>query len=282
MYPYHKAPAMSHLSAERLAALADPGTMPDAREHDHLAQCSDCARERQAYAALVHGANAERLAIATPITGWDAIAAGLRAEGLIGAGARPSTQQLARVTGPRTQGDRTQAGRVRVFGRSSLAGRAPWLRAAAAIALLAGGVAAGRASALAGPLAVAPPLPAATVADGGTAFGASAVWPAEDLIPEYRTTAEAEAALQRLEVAYQHAAAYLAGSDTAGRLDATEDYRTRLVALDRASRTMREAMEQAPYDPVITGYYLTTLGEREATLRQLNVAVPATARLNSF
>ena len=129
---------------------------------------------------------------------------------------------------------------------------------------------------------LAAPVPAATVAEAPNTFGAPAAWPAEELIPEYRSASEAEAALQRFEVAYQHAAAYLAGSDTARRLDATEDYRTRLVALDRASRTMREAMEKAPYDPVITGYYLTTLGEREATLRQLNVAVPAGARLNSF
>lgn len=249
---------MPHLSAERLAALADPGASPAAHEHDHLAQCSACATERHAFAALVHGAAAERRAIAAPLTNWDGIAAGLRREGLIGASPAHGSSRNMRI-----------------------AGRG-WLRAAAAIALVAGSLAAGRLSAVAGPLAVAAPLPAATASDAELAFGAPAAWPAEDLIPEYRSTAEAEAALQRLEVAYQHAAAYLAGSDTARVLDATEDYRTRLVALDRASRTMREAMEKAPYDPVITGYYLTTLGEREATLRQLNVAVPAGARLNSF
>jgi hypothetical protein len=260
---------MPHLSAERLAALADSGVMPEAHEHDHLTHCGECALERRAYAALVHGANAERRAIAAPLTTWDGIAAGLRAEGLIG-------DASARGTPPgAVQPRNVQAMGMRVVGSS-------WLRAAAAIALLAGGAAAGRASAVAGPLAVASPIPAVTTAEGGDAFAAPAAWPAQDLIPEYRTAAEAEAALQRLEVAYQHAAAYLAGSDTASRVDATEDYRTRLVALDRASRTMREAMEKAPYDPVITGYYLTTLGEREATLRQLNVAVPAGARLNSF
>lgn len=267
---------MPHLSAERLAALADAGVTSEAHEHDHLAQCSACALERQAYAALVHGAAAERRAIAAPLTDWDGIAAALRKEGLIGgAGARSAPPQAV-VTGgaalavphPGTTRGVRRGGRM-------------WLRAAAAVALLAAAVAAGRASAVAGPLAIAS-IPAASPTGGDAGFGASAAWPAAELIPEYRSTAEAEAALQRFEVAYQHAAAYLAGSDTARQLDATDDYRTRLVALDRASRTMREAMEQAPYDPVITGYYLTTLGEREATLRQLNVAVPAGARLNSF
>lgn len=272
---------MPHLSAERLAALADPGTVPEAHEHDHLAHCSQCALERQAYGALVQGANAERRAIAAPLTNWDSIATALRAEGLIGAVATGAAQP-----GRAVAGRHLRAGAAQAPPRSVEFGRAAWIRAAAAIALLAGGLAAGRASAVAGPLAVAASLPAATAAaapaDVRNPFGAPAAWPAEDLIPEYRTAAEAEAALQRLEVAYQHAAAYLAGSDTVSRMDATEDYRTRLVALDRASRTMREAMEKAPYDPVITGYYLTTLGEREATLRQLNVAVPAGARLNSF
>lgn len=268
---------MPHLSAERLAALADPDAMPEAHEHDHLAHCSACTAERRAYSALVHGANAERRAIATPLTNWDSIAAGLRAEGLMGVVGTRGAQPRSVVTG-RHPG----RGPTEVRPRRVAFGRAPWLRAAAAIALLAGGVAAGRVSAVSGPLALTSSLPAATPAVARVAFGAPAAWPAEELIPEYRTAAEAEAALQRLEVAYQHAAAYLAGSDTMSRLDATEDYRTRLVALDRASRTMREAMEKAPYDPVITGYYLTTLGEREATLRQLNVAVPAGARLNSF
>jgi hypothetical protein len=33
---------------------------------------------------------------------------------------------------------------------------------------------------------------------------------------------------------------------------------------------------------VINGYYLTTLGQREATLRQLNTALPVSLRLDSY
>jgi hypothetical protein len=58
--------------------------------------------------------------------------------------------------------------------------------------------------------------------------------------------------------------------------------RTRLAALDGTRRVLGEALNQAPYDPVINGYYLTTLGQREATLRQMNVGAPASMRLTSY
>lgn len=247
---------MPHLSAERLAALADAGELPREHESDHLTQCAECAAERAAYQALVLGAREERRTIATPVTNWSGIAAALRDEGML----QPSSAR----------------------GRAGAWARHGWMRAAAAAMLLACGIAAGRMSAVAGPLAVGAPEAQVVVGDGRVAGGDVSQLTADELIPTYATVAEAEAALERYEVAYQHAAAYLAGSDTSDRLDATEDYRTRLAALDRAGRTMREAMEKAPYDPVLTGYYLTTLGQREATLRQLNVAVPPGARLNSF
>ena len=59
-------------------------------------------------------------------------------------------------------------------------------------------------------------------------------------------------------------------------------YRSRLAALDQVISTTRAAMRQAPHDPVINGYYLTTIGQREATLRQLNTVLPASLRSNSF
>jgi len=43
-----------------------------------------------------------------------------------------------------------------------------------------------------------------------------------------------------------------------------------------------KALNDAPYDPVINGYYLTTVGQREATLRQLNTALPVGMRLTSY
>jgi hypothetical protein len=58
--------------------------------------------------------------------------------------------------------------------------------------------------------------------------------------------------------------------------------RTRLAALDQANRVMGHALDDAPYDPVINGYYLTTLGQREATIRQLNTALPASMKMTSY
>ena len=45
---------------------------------------------------------------------------------------------------------------------------------------------------------------------------------------------------------------------------------------------MGEALNEAPYDPVINNYYLTTQGQREATIRQLNTVMPASMRIQSY
>lgn len=239
-------PVMSHLSAERLAALADTGEPMNAPEATHLASCPLCAREREAYRALVTGARAGRAAIGVPLTQWESIAGGLREADPIVV-RHDARRPLLRI-----------------------------VRVAAGILLLAGAVAAGRMSAVTGPLAV-----RTAAASGGQrqADGAASL-PSGGA--EFASVADAQAALARYESGYQQAAAYLAEHDTAAWLDAPDDYRTRLVALDRAGSTMREAIADAPYDPVLTGYYLSTLGQREATLRQLNVATPASARLNTF
>jgi hypothetical protein len=94
---------------------------------------------------------------------------------------------------------------------------------------------------------------------------------------------EARLAQLHSEALYQQAAAFLAEHDTTGAGDGSPvAYRSRLAALDQVISTTREAMRQAPHDPVINGYYLTTLGQREATLRQLNTVLPASLRANSF
>ena len=271
---------MSHLSADRLAALADHGEQPTAAESAHLAACRDCAEDRLAHGALVAGARAERAMIGQPLTDWGSLSVVLRAEGLIAASPAAGRGPMMHRGVPAIPDAAVVARRRRILARTT--------QAAAAIVLLVGGALLGRMSAVSGPMAlvVAPRVPAVAA---GPALGPASAPPAdgvrptaEELIPEYRSAAEAQAALARYEVAYQHAAAWLAGRDAAAQLDSPDDYRTRLVALERAGRTMREAMEEAPYDPVITGYYLTTLGQREATLRQLNVSLPASERLNSF
>jgi hypothetical protein len=99
----------------------------------------------------------------------------------------------------------------------------------------------------------------------------------------FTSVEEARQAQARSEAIYQQAAAFLAQHDTSGAGDGSPvAYRSRLAALDQMISTTREAMREAPHDPVINGYYLTTLGQREATLRQLNTVLPASLRANSF
>ena len=146
------------------------------------------------------------------------------------------------------------------------------MRAAAGILLLAGSAMVGRVSAGAAPL----PFGERTVAT------APATVPRADA-PSFASLEQARDAQLHSEALYQQAAAYLAEHDTTGVGEGSPvAYRSRLAALDQVISTTRQAMRQAPHDPVINGYYLTTLGQREATLRQLNTVLPASLRANSF
>jgi hypothetical protein len=63
----------------------------------------------------------------------------------------------------------------------------------------------------------------------------------------------------------------------------TSQYRTRLAALDNVMTEIRGALKEAPEDPVINQYYLTTVSAREATLRQLGTTLrPDGVSLNRF
>jgi hypothetical protein len=236
---------MSHLSTDRLAALGDE--QPTSAEAAHLATCEPCARELDAYHALVAMAQAERTSMGLPLTRWDAIAAALEA-------GRPAAAPAP----------------ARVMAR--------WpLRAAAGLLLMAGGAMIGRASVGADPLpgVAASRLPATASAP---ASGARAT---TDSL--FASIEDARAAQRRAEQSYQQAVAYLAQYDSTALDDGSPTaYKSRLAVLDRVISATSEAMREAPHDPVINGYYLTTLGQREATIRQLNTALPASLRLNSF
>ena len=233
---------MLHLPTERLAALSDEP--PSHEEAAHLATCEVCARERRAYDGLLVMAAAERESFGLPLTRWDSIAAALASED-----ATPVVELPVR--------------------RRETSHR--WmLQIAAALLLVAGGSMLGRVSAGKGPLPGVE-MQTASVASGN----ADSVY--------FNSVEQARATQQQAELMYQQATAYLAQSDssvTGG--SGPVAYRSRLAALDRVISTTREALRSAPHDPVINGYYLTTLGQREATLRQLNTALPASLRVNSF
>ena len=104
---------MSHLSAERLAALTDE--QPTPAEIVHLASCAPCRRERGAYEAISELAKSGPT-LGTPLTSWNTLAPRLKHDGII------------------------DNGRGFVVSRG-------WLQTAAAVLLLVGGTALGRFSA---------------------------------------------------------------------------------------------------------------------------------------
>jgi hypothetical protein len=239
---------MQHLHTERLAALGDD--LPTAEEAAHLAACNACAHEVTAYQTLVAMAHAEREPFGLPLTRWESIAAGLAVK-------TPVVRDV-----PARRSNRWM------------------LQIAAGILLVAGGAMAGRATTGLSPLPGADKTLAMT--SGANAATKAAARTDGDSVT-FATAEEARAAQQRSELIYQQATAFLARVDTTGAGDPSPvAYRSRLAALDRVLSTTRDALREAPHDPVINGYYLTTLGQREATLRQLNTALPASLRVNSF
>ena len=124
-------------------------------------------------------------------------------------------------------------------------------RLAASVALLILGGISG--FALRGWIGASPAAPMATVVPG-----AAASTPA--------TADEAERALREAEAAYLAALARFAEFAPASR---TSDPVARLAALEDILFTTREALNAAPADPIINGYHLSALAQREATVRQI-------------
>jgi len=192
---------------------------------------------------------------APPLTDWDTLSARLRAEGLI---------------------------REPVGSRFLSAG---WMKVAAALTLAVGGAAVGRMS------AGAPLLPAAAVASTASSpttespatSGSANATLASAAVTQFASPDEAWEVLNRAGEEYQRASAYL--SETNNEIPmptATDQYRTRLAALDNVMNEMRDAIKAAPQDPVINQFYLATAGAREATLTQLGAVLPARTQLNRF
>ena len=240
---------MSHLHPERLAALADGE--PRSAEAAHLSACSSCAHEIAVHRRLLMLAWQERETLTTPLASWESLAAAARDDGLIRAGARLETTR-ARAT------------------RTAF----PWAQAAAAVLLLTGGMAIGRLG-----------LPAF---DRGGAAGSGAVTAtnaslASDTTVTFRSTTEAISVLQRAERDYRMAIMYLSGQDTVTRTaDDLKLYRARLAALDEINGVALDAVHEAPQDPVMNRLYLSTLGARDATLRQLGEKLPENVHLVGF
>jgi hypothetical protein len=246
---------MLHLSIERLAALADE--QPTADELRHLDGCADCAQEVAAHRSLLSMAGAERDVMGIPLTRWDTLAKKLREDGLISSEPMSVTAEFATPVGKRKPSSRAL------------------MRLAAAIMLVVGGAVMGRASTGA---SILPGGVLDTEATSGVARGPLS----EDEIPtSFASLEEAQRVKDFHEAAYRSAVAYLASNDSIAR-GTPATMRARLAALDRVSRTMSEALRDAPYDPVINDFYINSFGQREVALRQLNTALPQGVRMKGF
>jgi hypothetical protein len=228
---------MSHLSTDRLAAIADD--TPSADEVTHLAGCWDCRAELAAFRRLVRMAAMAPLPM-EPLSAWSRLAPQLRAEGIIHA--------------PEHSGARRT-------------GNTWMLRAAAGFALVLGGALAGRLSTR------------ITIADDPTTVAGL------NAQPVFGSEAEAAQVLASAQRQAQAAAEFLtvAQDSTSRFIGMNEDsYRARLNALDEIAAATRAALYRAPQDPMLNQYYLTTLGAREATLRQIGATLPDTRRMERY
>lgn len=175
----------------------------------------------------------ERLREQAPLNEWRTIAARAREEGLI----------------RESQSSRWWASSQ------------PWVRAAAAVLLLVGGIAIGR---------VTIALP--------SAVQATAVKPTPAPNAGFASVDDASAALNRAVDEYQRASEFLAiNNASTGSRDSLTMYTKRAAALDKIENATVSALQTAPHDPVINQYYLATMGARVATQQQL-VARPVGLR----
>jgi hypothetical protein len=193
----------------------------------------------------------ERARGATPLTEWSRVAAQLRAEGLIRKADRPSLMSTT-----------------------------TWIRIAASLVLVAGGIAIGRYTVRSSDSSTTA-IGANTAPSQSSETGAELTSNASNA--SFASAEEAWSVLNRAGEEYQQASAYLSANNTNVPMPSSPSmYRTRLAALDNVMSEMRAALQEAPQDPVINQYYLATVGAREATLRQLGTTLPPGARLNRF
>jgi hypothetical protein len=251
---------MLHLSSERLAELAD--SEPTLAEAEHLAACATCAAERSAHQRLLTLASDERDRLAPALTNWTSLSARLREEEII---TTPATADVVPLVTPRKHR------------RAWLAG----IRVAAGIILALGFGALGRVTA--GASAVPSGREMVTFFDDVVDPKVRLVVPAADESSSFENVEEALAQLELAQRQYDRAVAFIAAHDsTPSSPEAGDVFRNRLAALDEMAETSRQALASAPTDPVLNQYYLSTLGAREVTLRQLGSVLTPGKRLSRF
>lgn len=234
---------MRHLTLETLARLVDEA--PDTSEAEHLDTCAAC---RNDLAAL----RRDRAALGElpdllppPADAWPRLEERLRREGLLRAPTRSS-----RATGLRL------AASIVLFLLGGLSGYAFQAWTESDVWTMIRPTRADR------PLTASSADPPSAGRTLSTATGTGA---APDVEGAARAVEEAEATYLAALARY----AALSASD------GEDDARVRLAALEEIVVATREALVAAPADPVINGYHLTALAQREAALREVALASSA-------
>ena len=239
---------MSHLNLETIARIVDDGA--SAAETSHLEACAECRAELEAMREDVHALG--MLPDMTPAPeAWGALERRLLDEGLI----RARPRAVLSFT--------------------------PFLQMAAALVLFLGGSIAGRMTApvvtqmvAQSPAQTQTPANTRQVGSEPVLDGQAPAQPANvslasnglSLNAQPRTAEEAATLLRQSEELYLTALtryAELTSGAEAG------DPVARLAALQSIVVTTQAALTAAPADPVINGYHLTALAQRDATLRQV-------------
>jgi hypothetical protein len=214
---------MSHLSPERLAALVDDA--PTSTELAHLVACNECARERASYSALT-ALTKSAPTLDVPLTTWGQIAPALRKHGVIAGPPRGIAYRAVQTS----------------------------MRIAAAVTLVAGGMAVGRVSA-----------------------GAPAVPVLAELRGEAPTFASVEAAEQAritAEEQWERASKFImASSMPANVRESRADVQDKMSGLWAIRRIARSIPRQ---DPTIDRIVDLTTSQYTALYQTLQATAPAT------
>jgi hypothetical protein len=282
---------MQHLDLETIARLVDEA--PEPYEAEHLRGCLVCRRELAEMRAEVE-ALGNLGEIDPPAGGWAALEARLMEEKLIGVPAAPSSARFLGLYRPPMRiaaalalfllGGASGALLLRGMGSDAADARvavddAPAAEDAARPA--------SRPSTLLDPELViitepaARPVAAAPAVDGSGARlamngGAAAearrpegVVPPERTAPRRATRAEANRAARELVQAQAEYVAALQRVAAIADPASGNDADTRLAALDQLVQLTASALERVPGDPVINGYHLAAVAERDALRREM-------------
>jgi hypothetical protein len=262
---------MSHLSAETIARLVDDEH--SAAEAAHLESCAECRTQLAAMTEDVHALAMLPDMAAVPDQ-WDALERRLADEGLIRSRPHYATGRGMRM-----------------------------MQIAAAAVLVLGGTVAGRLTAPANVRIVAA-QPATSADDVGPTSAEPANRSTADATPPTPSAGASPTAPSLMDTPVSRSPVTLAANGNPGRtapasmdeaaqllremearyLDALTAYAelaldaeagdpvARLAALQSIILTTQAALNETPTDPVINGYHLTALAQRDATLRQVAAA----------